>query len=117
MVKSKIIFSSLNISSNILRDAGSFSLKRKLELLDYGVCLKFAMVAIRSWKPNTLCVKIKPVKSDQFFSGDQYFSATNNFIRLKLTPVFFVFVFYFFTDKVSFFFVFKKQSPGEVLYK
>ena len=27
-----------------------------------------------------------PVKSDQFFSGDQYFSPTNNFTRLKLTP-------------------------------
>ena len=26
------------------------------------------------------------VKSDQLFSGDQYFSPTNNFNRLKLTP-------------------------------
>ena len=28
----------------------------------------------------------KTVKSDQFFSGDQYFYPTNNFPRLKLTP-------------------------------
>ena len=26
------------------------------------------------------------VKSDQFFSSDQYFPLTNNFARLKLTP-------------------------------
>ena len=26
------------------------------------------------------------MKSDQFFSCDQYFSPTNNFTRLKLTP-------------------------------
>ena len=35
---------------------------------------------------NTLSVKKKTVKSDQFFSGDQYFSPTNKFIELKLTP-------------------------------
>ena len=38
---------------------------------------------------STLSVKKKPkktVKSDQFFSGDQYFSPANNFTRLKLTP-------------------------------
>ena len=27
------------------------------------------------------------MKSDQFFSGDQYFSTTNNFTRLKLAPI------------------------------
>ena len=27
------------------------------------------------------------MKSDQFFSGDQYFSPTNNFTHLKLTPI------------------------------
>ena len=26
------------------------------------------------------------VKKDQFFSGDQYFSPTNDFTKLKLTP-------------------------------
>ena len=30
--------------------------------------------------------KKKTVKSDQFFRGDQYFSPTNNFTRLKSTP-------------------------------
>ena len=30
--------------------------------------------------------KKKKVKSDHFFNGDQYFSPTNNFTRLKLTP-------------------------------
>ena len=35
---------------------------------------------------HTLSVKKTAVKSDQFFSGDQYFSTTNNFTRLKLTP-------------------------------
>ena len=29
----------------------------------------------------------KPVKRDQFFSGDHYLSPTNNFPRLKLTPI------------------------------
>ena len=28
----------------------------------------------------------KAVKRDEFFSGDQYFSPTNNFTQLKLTP-------------------------------
>ena len=28
----------------------------------------------------------KPVKSDQIFSDDKYFSPTNNFTWLKLTP-------------------------------
>ena len=28
----------------------------------------------------------KPVKSDKFFSDDQYFSRTNNLIWLKSTP-------------------------------
>ena len=36
--------------------------------------------------PGTLSVK-KPVKSDQFFSGDKYFYPTNNFTRLKLRPI------------------------------
>ena len=27
-----------------------------------------------------------PLKTDQFFRGDQYFSPTNNFTRIKLTP-------------------------------
>ena len=27
------------------------------------------------------------LKSDQFFSGGQYFSPTNNFTRLNLTPI------------------------------
>ena len=35
------------------------------------------------WKKNG---EKWPVKSDQFFSGDQYFYPTNNFPRLKLTP-------------------------------
>ena len=30
--------------------------------------------------------KKKLVKSDQFFSGEQYFSPTNNFNRIKLNP-------------------------------
>ena len=30
--------------------------------------------------------KEKPLKTDQFFSGDQYFSPTNNITRMKLTP-------------------------------
>ena len=29
--------------------------------------------------------KKKPVKSEQFLSGDQYFSSTSSFTRLKLT--------------------------------
>ena len=38
----------------------------------------------------TISVKKKkkknPVKSDQFFSGEQYFSPSNNFTRIELTP-------------------------------
>ena len=34
----------------------------------------------------TLSVKKKTVKSDQYFSGDQYISPVSNFTRLKLTP-------------------------------
>ena len=41
----------------------------------------------------------KPVKSDQFFSGYQYFSPTNNFIRLKLTPTKKVYQLFFLLSK------------------
>ena len=30
--------------------------------------------------------KKNPVKSDQIFSGEQYFSPSNNFTRIELTP-------------------------------
>ena len=36
-------------------------------------------------KKTYLIGKKKPVKNEQFFSGDQYFSSTNSFTRLKLT--------------------------------
>ena len=40
------------------------------------------------WKDfcNTLLVKKIPMKSDQLFCGNQYFSLTNNFSRLNLIP-------------------------------
>ena len=40
--------------------------------------------------------KKKPVKSAQFFSGDQYFSSTNSFTQLKLTPTKNVYQLFFF---------------------
>ena len=55
---------------------------------------------------HTLSVKKKPVKSDKFFSGDQYFSLTNNFTRLKLTPT---------KDFYQFFFVLNKSQITEIL--
>ena len=50
-------------------------------------------------KKNTLSVKKKPVKSDKFFSGDQYFSRTNNFTRLKLTPTKYFYQLFFLLNK------------------
>ena len=46
---------------------------------------QFISVQQECAKINTLSIKKKKVKSDQFFSGDQYFSPANNFTRLKLS--------------------------------
>ena len=43
--------------------------------------------------------KKKTVKIDQLFSGDQYFSPTNNFTRLKLTPTENFYQLFFFLNK------------------
>ena len=52
--------------------------------------------------------KKKTVKIDQFFSGEQYFSPTNNFTRLKLTPT---------KIFISFFFFLNKNQITEILKK
>ena len=58
-------------------------------------------------EPLSFCVpyrwKKKPVKRDQFFTGDQYFSTTNNFTRLKL--------------KTSKYFLLSKNQITEILKK
>ena len=56
----------------------------------------------------------KPVKSDQCFSGDQYFSPTNNFTRLKLTPTKTFYQLLFLLNKNQITEIFKKIS--DLLY-
>ena len=48
------------------------------------------------------------MKSDQFFSGDQYFPPTNNFTRLKLTPT---------KNFYQLFFLLNKDQIMEILKK
>ena len=52
--------------------------------------------------------KKKLVKSDQFFSGEQYFSPTNNFTRIKLTPT---------KNFYQIFFLLNKNQITEILKK
>ena len=52
--------------------------------------------------------KKKLVKSDQFFSGEQYFSPTNNFTRIKLTPA---------KNFYQIFFLLNKNQITEILKK
>ena len=48
------------------------------------------------------------MKSDQFFSGDQYFPPTNHFTRLKLTPT---------NKNYQLFFLLSKNQITEILKK
>ena len=59
-------------------------------------------------KIKTIPVKKKSVKSDQLFSGDHYFSPTNNFTRLKLTPT---------KTFYQLFFLLNKKQITEILSK
>ena len=59
-------------------------------------------------KFTTLSVKRNPVKNDKLFCGDQYFSPTYNYTRLKLTPIK---IFY------QLFFLLKKNQITEILKK
>ena len=52
--------------------------------------------------------KKKPVKSDRFFSDGHYFSPTNNFTRLKLTPT---------KNFYQLFFLLNKNQITEILKK
>ena len=54
--------------------------------------------------------KKEPVKSGQFFSGDQYFSPTNNFTRLKLKPIKSFYQLFFLLNKNQITEIFKKVS-------
>ena len=54
--------------------------------------------------------KKEPVKSGQFFSGDQYFSPTNNFTRLKLKPIKNFYQLFFLLNKNQITEIFKKVS-------
>ena len=47
---------------------------------------KFARTSCSSSYIGETCRRFETRKSDQFFSGDQYFYPTNKFTRLKLTP-------------------------------
>ena len=58
--------------------------------------------------------KKNPVKSHQFFSGDQYFSPTNNFTRLKLTPTKNFHQLFFLLNKIQITVILKKSS--DLLY-
>ena len=53
-------------------------------------------------------MKKKPVKSDQFFSGDQYFSPSYKFTRLQLTST---------KNFYQLFFLLNKNQKTEILKK
>ena len=58
--------------------------------------------------PFTLSMKKNPVKSDYFYSSDQYFTLTNNFTRLKLAPI---------KKFVQLFFLLNKNQVTEIFKK